>query len=67
VAQFGGGFIDDLNQLSGNPIPAPECLDFANIGFVPSGGSETQVLPASGANHYMCCIHPWMRTTIVAR
>jgi hypothetical protein len=67
VAQFGGGFIDDLNQLSGNPIPAPECLDFANISFVPSGGSESQVLPAPGPNHYMCCLHPWMRTTIVAR
>jgi hypothetical protein len=65
VAQFGGGFIDDLNQLSGNPIPAPECLDFPNIGFVPSGGTETQVLSAAGPNHYMCCIHPWMRTTII--
>jgi plastocyanin len=67
VAQFGGGFIVDLNLLSGNLVPAPECLDFATIGFVPSGGSETQVLPAAGPNHYMCCIHPWMRTTIVGR
>ncbi|MCI0435938.1 MAG: hypothetical protein L0271_20195 [Gemmatimonadetes bacterium] len=67
VAQFGGGFVDVLNQLSGNPIPAPECLDFANIGFVPSGGTETQVLPASGPNHYQCCIHPWMRSTIDGR
>ena len=25
VAQFGGGFVDLLNALSGNPTPAPEC------------------------------------------
>lgn len=67
VAAFGGGFVDDLNQLSGNPIPAPECLNFAAITVLPSGGSETQVLSSAGTNHYMCCIHPWMRTTIEAR
>jgi hypothetical protein len=67
VAQFGGGFIDDLNQLSGNPIPAPECLNFGSLGFVPSGGTEAQVLPAPGPNHYQCCLHPWMRSTIVGR
>src|SRR5689334_18409603 len=26
VASFGGGFVPGLNQLSGNPIQAPECL-----------------------------------------
>lgn len=67
VAQFGGGLVPDLNLLSGNLVPAPECLDVANLGFVPSGGSETQVLSSAGTNHYMCCIHPWMRTTIEAR
>jgi hypothetical protein len=25
VAQFGGGFVIPLNQLSGNPVPTPEC------------------------------------------
>ncbi len=67
VAQFGGGFVVELNQLSGNPVPAPECLNFGSIGFVPSGGSETQTLPSAGPNHYQCCIHPWMRSTIEGR
>src|SRR5713226_481974 len=26
VAKFGGGFVPVLNLLSGNPVPAPECL-----------------------------------------
>lgn len=67
VAQFGGGFIDDLNQLAGTPVPAPECLNIPALGFVPGGGTETQVLPALGANLYQCCLHPWMRTTIEGR
>jgi hypothetical protein len=25
VAQFGGGLVGLLNDLSGNPVPAPEC------------------------------------------
>src|ERR1041385_8035532 len=31
VAAFGGGSVDQLNGISGNSIPAPECLNFANI------------------------------------
>ena len=67
VAQFGGGFVDELNQLTGNPVPVPECLNFGAITFVPSGGSETQTLPSAGPNLYQCCIHPWMRSTIEGR
>lgn len=67
VAQFGGGLVPVLNQLSGNPVPAPECLNVPALGFVPAGGSETQTLPTAGPNHYMCCIHPWMRSTIEGR
>src|SRR5438067_9688922 len=41
VNVFGGGFIDILNQLSGNPVPAAECVS-QSVGstFVPSGAPD---------------------------
>jgi hypothetical protein len=63
VAEFGGGFIPDLNNLSGNPIPAPECLDFGTIQFLPAGSVTPVAGLPEGTHHFMCCIHPWMRTT----
>lgn len=69
VAQFGGGFIPDLNGISGNPVPAPECLNFATMVFIPAGAVEegptagTSDLPV-GVSRFQCCIHPWMRTTV---
>lgn len=49
VAKFGGGFVTVLNQLSGNPVPAPECLQppsASNI-FVEAGTVE--IGPAAGS------------------
>ncbi len=63
VAEFGGGFIDDLNQLSGNPVPAPECLDFGSIAFLPAGSVTPLAGLPEGTHLFECCIHPWMRTT----
>ncbi len=69
VAAFGGGFVPDLNALSGNPVPAPECLNFGSITFIPAGAVEegptagTGELPV-GLSRFQCCIHPWMRTVI---
>jgi hypothetical protein len=69
VAAFGGGFVDALNGISGNPVPAPECLNFGSIVFIPAGGAEegptagTSDLPV-GTHRFQCCIHPWMRTVI---
>jgi hypothetical protein len=74
VAKFGGGFVDVLNQLSGNPVPAPECLappSGSNV-FVPGNTAipgpvaGSPDLPA-GVNRFECCIHPWMRTTITVK
>ena len=65
VAAFGGGFIPDLNGISGNPVPAPECLNFGSIVFIPAGATEqgpvagTSELPV-GISRFQCCIHPWM-------
>jgi hypothetical protein len=69
VAAFGGGFIPDLNGISGNPVPAPECLNFGAIVFIPPGATEDGPTAGSseapvGLSRFQCCIHPWMRTVI---
>jgi hypothetical protein len=69
VANFGGGFVPALNGISGNPVPAPECLNFASIVFIPAGATEegptagSSELPV-GITRFQCCIHPWMRTVV---
>ena len=69
VANFGGGFIPDLNGISGNPVPAPECLNIPALVFIAAGATEegptagSSELPV-GATKFQCCIHPWMRTII---
>lgn len=69
VAEFGGGFIPDLNGISGNPVPAPECLNFPALVFIPAGGTAEGPVAGSsdlpvGSHKFQCCIHPWMRTVI---
>jgi plastocyanin len=67
VEEFGGGVVPDLNTLSGEPVPAPECLSLAPGDFVPPGGTYTDAVEEEGAERYQCCIHPWMRTVVTAR
>jgi len=69
VAQFGGGFVTELNGISGNPIPAPECLNFGSITFIPAGATAEGPVAGSsqlpvGLTRFQCCIHPWMRTVV---
>lgn len=69
VAAFGGGFVTVLNGISGNPVPAPECLNFGAITFIPAGGVEEGPTAGSsdmpvGISRFQCCIHPWMRTVV---
>src|SRR6185503_14747564 len=61
VANFGGGFVNELNGISGNPVPAPECLNFGAIVFIPAGGSEEGPTAGSsgltvGSHKFQCCI-----------
>src|SRR5919197_1179766 len=61
VAAFGGGIVPPLNNLSGNPVPAPECLNLDPDDFVAPGGTYEEVLSEPGTQQFQCCIHPWMR------
>jgi hypothetical protein len=67
VDEFGGGFIPFLNDLSGTPVPAPECLDLGSLEFIPAGGTGTPETEEPGVHHYQCCIHPWMRADVTVR
>lgn len=67
VAQFGGGFVTELNGISGNPVPAPECLNFGSIEFILPGATSDPETEEPGVHHYQCCIHPWMRTDVTVR
>lgn len=69
VAAFGGGFIPELNGISGNPVPAPECLNIPALTFIAAGESATGPTAGSaelpvGITRFQCCLHPWMRTII---
>jgi hypothetical protein len=69
VAEFGGGFFDLLNGISGNPVPAPECVNTRGLTFIPAGGTAQGPIAGSselpvGTHKFQCCIHPWMRTVI---
>jgi plastocyanin len=84
VDKFGGGFIDFLNDPTGNHVPVPECAEVLGDGtlaplpesdtniFVDAGTTEsgptagTAALP-EGTSRWECCIHPWMRMTIVVK
>jgi plastocyanin len=73
VANFGGGRVPPLNTASGNPVPAPECIagpNAANVDIASAGGltvttGASGVIKAKGTYKVQCCIHPWMRTTVV--
>lgn len=75
VEHFGGGFVDFLNQASGNLKPAPECAKMVNGNlvpqprtpdnlFIPPGASATKFSSTQQQVRYQCCIHPWMRITV---
>jgi hypothetical protein len=60
VAEFGGGFVPELNF---GLVPAPEC-ESPQVVVVPPGESVTVPGLSAGNHRFMCCIHPWMRALI---
>jgi plastocyanin len=69
VANFGGGFVPPLN---GGEDAVPECAaGFSSVAVARTRilqGSQLQVAGLSkGVHHFQCCIHPWMRMTVVVK
>lgn len=64
VAQFGGGVIPLLNDLTGNTTVAPECTTLEADDFVAPGALYTAELNTDEIQHFQCCIHPWMRADV---
>lgn len=68
VAEFGGGCVDELNQLLGL-TPVDECTNpgagvlFGTTLVLPGGSLTTGPLD-SGTHRFMCIIHPWQRSTV---
>jgi plastocyanin len=68
VEEFGGGIVAALNNLTGLTTVAPECQTLGQSDFVPPGESTpAEETDEVGDEHYQCCIHPWMRTTVHVR
>lgn len=69
VAAFGGGCVEELNDLLGGLEPVPECDDpdvFQTTGAPPGGTVEVPGLER-GRHLFMCLIHPWMTGEVLAR
>jgi len=67
VEQFGGGIVDNLNQLAHVPTVAPECASLDPDDFVAPGAEYSETIDHSGTVKFQCCIHPWMRLEAHAR
>jgi hypothetical protein len=67
VDEFGGGIEPLLNELSGNPVPAPECLELEPSDFIPPDGMNPLDMEEPGVHHYQCCIHPWLRADVTVQ
>jgi len=64
VEEFGGGVVDQLNQLAGLTDVAPECAALAGGGRIAPGASSSEEEDEAGVEKYQCCIHPWMRAEV---
>jgi hypothetical protein len=65
--EFGGGFVEELNELLGLDEIADGCTQPPGptnlfLGAGESGTISTAAL-GSGTHRFLCCIHPWMRAT----
>jgi plastocyanin len=68
VAEFGGGYVPELNEPLGL-TPVPECAGGPANPAVASSflepGASVQVAGLDEGTHlFQCCIHPWMRAAI---
>jgi hypothetical protein len=63
VDEFGGGFVDQINQAGGFGPTIPECSPQA-VKLLHPGDSFNETTDEVGVEKYQCCIHPWMRTEV---
>ena len=64
VAAFGGGCVDEVNELVGL-TPVPECFDpTTELNGVPPGGTLDITPIGGGTSLFQCIIHPWQRVTV---
>jgi plastocyanin len=62
VAQFGGGCVEEINEILGLEA-VDECQDPSVFGtIVPPRGSLTTDPLDEGVHRFQCIIHPWQRT-----
>ena len=79
VANFGGGVVPLLNDLSRAGAPRAECVQNGELAppsgtnlYVPAGAAlpgptaGAAALPR-GTTKWQCCIHPWMQTTVTVK
>ena len=54
VAEFGGGFVPDINAVGGTPVPAPECATMLGDGtLVPRPPSPSNLFLPAGGNAFL--------------
>jgi plastocyanin len=65
--EFGGGFVEELNELLGLEEIADGCTQPPGAANLFLGASESSTMSTaalgSGTHRFLCCIHPWMRAT----
>lgn len=64
VEEFGGGIIQQLNELTELTEVAPECNAVAGSDFIAPSASSSEEEEEAGVEKYQCCIHPWMRAQV---
>ena len=67
TVEFGGGFVEEINELLGLEEIADGCTQPTGatnllLGAGESGTISTTTL-GSGTHRFLCWIHPWMRAT----
>lgn len=79
VAEFGGGIVPLLNDLTGAGGTRPECGVADTLAppsptnvFVPAGAAFPGPTAGSaelpkGTTKWQCCIHPWMQSTVTVK
>jgi plastocyanin len=69
--EFGGGFVDFLNDILGLTTIADGCTEppGPTNAFVEAGDTGTISTTAlgRGTHKFICCIHPWMQSTLTVR